>query len=598
VLQVLGMGGMGEVRLVRDARLARDVALKMLRPDLRGHGGIEARFLHEVSIQGQLEHPGIVPVYELDFAPDGSPFFTMKRLGGRTLAQVLSQVRQGEAEATAEFPLHRLLSVFVSVCQAMEYAHARGVLHRDLKPSNMMVGEFGEVYILDWGLAKVREQAEHLRADPRPPELRPMAKDVTEAGAAMGTLGYLAPEQYRGDLGPHTEASDVYSLGAILFEIVVGRPLCPFKEVDSYAKWEADGRPLQQVPLGMDVPPELESLWREALAFEPHHRLGTVKELRQRLEKYLAGDRDMAKRRELAREHAGRAETAMASPWPTGVAEVEARKRALQEVSRSLVLDPDNPAARALLLRLLTSPLEQMPQDVIEERDRLADEQVRKELRLTSLTTLTPVLFFPVVMAAGIANWAFALGMLAAWVVFSAACWLTARAPGRLRWRILVPLMAGQLAMLSLVPVAGSMFFATYLLSLLMAISSIHAVRRHHGLSVLCTVVGFFSVLAPLVIEQSNVWPSAIEWLPSGDAVVIHARMIRFNPAVAPYVIAVLAAAFYVVLASQLWAINRGKKAMEDAHHMQLWQLRQLAPDATTEAQRRRPTEGAHPDVA
>ncbi|MHC4551107.1 MAG: tetratricopeptide repeat protein [Planctomycetota bacterium] len=223
ILGELARGGVGHVLMGRDVDLGRDVALKVLREGFCGNPELIQRFVDEAQIGGQLQHPGIVPVYELGLQDEERPFFAMKLVKGHTLAALLKE----RAE-----PRRRLLQVFELVCQTIAYAHARGVIHRDLKPSNVMVGAFGEVQVLDWGLAKVLARGGI--ADERPaPEI-----DVTRiatrrstgegsesiAGSVMGTPAYMPPEQALGEIDAMDERSDVFSLGAILCEILTGEP--------------------------------------------------------------------------------------------------------------------------------------------------------------------------------------------------------------------------------------------------------------------------------------------------------------------------------------------------------------------------------------
>ncbi len=156
--QQLGLGSMGEVFLCKDTRIGRDVAKKVLLPNHRHDATLRARFLRETRIQGQLEHPSIVPVYDLGLDDDGSTYFTMKCLRGMTLKQVLRGLRDEDAEIVRKYNRRRLLTAFSSVCLTIDFAHSRGVLHRDLKPSNVMLGNYGEVYVLDWGIAKLKEE--------------------------------------------------------------------------------------------------------------------------------------------------------------------------------------------------------------------------------------------------------------------------------------------------------------------------------------------------------------------------------------------------------------------------------------------------------
>jgi serine/threonine-protein kinase len=191
----IGIGGMGEVYRCGDDALRRDLAIKVIKAEFRGNDDAEERFLREARLTGALQHPGIVPVHNLGRLADGRLFYTMKLVRGRTLADLLRDEPNGS----------KRLAVVEKVCQAMAYAHSRGVIHRDLKPSNVMVGEFGEVQVMDWGLAKELAHAEPVA----PPgeatqEVETVgrveeAAGLSRAGAALGTPSYMPPEQAAGD---------------------------------------------------------------------------------------------------------------------------------------------------------------------------------------------------------------------------------------------------------------------------------------------------------------------------------------------------------------------------------------------------------------
>jgi serine/threonine-protein kinase len=226
LLGEVGRGGMGEVLAGRDPALNRPLAVKVLREDHRGNAELERRFLEEAQVCGQLQHPGVPPVYDLGRLDDGRPFFTMKLVRGRTLAEVLRE-RQAPADG-----LPRFVAVFEQVCQTLAYAHSRGVIHRDLKPSNVMVGEFGEVQVMDWGLAKVLASRDHQPRETPPGADSPgvvctvqsEAADRSQAGVVLGTLVYMAPEQARAETGRLDARADVFGLGAVLCEILTGAP--------------------------------------------------------------------------------------------------------------------------------------------------------------------------------------------------------------------------------------------------------------------------------------------------------------------------------------------------------------------------------------
>ncbi len=195
-LGTLGEGGMGTVLLCEDVQVGRRIALKKLKGSRGNNASAMARFVREARVQGQLEHPAVLPVYDLGVDEAGAVYFTMKRVRGRTLEEVLSDLKTGVAATTAEYDLHRLVSIFAQLCLAVDYAHQHGVLHRDIKPANVMLGDFGEVYLVDWGLAKLlaptTSLAKRARADGRP------SGGQTAAGALLGTPGYMSPEQCRG----------------------------------------------------------------------------------------------------------------------------------------------------------------------------------------------------------------------------------------------------------------------------------------------------------------------------------------------------------------------------------------------------------------
>ena len=231
VLGEIARGGMGVVLRGHDTDLGRDVAMKVLHEDLAGRADVVHRFVEEAQIGGQLQHPGIVPVYELGLMADERPYFTMKLVKGRTLATLLADREDVGADR------RRLLDVFESMCQTVAYAHSRGVIHRDLKPANVMVGAFGEVQVVDWGLAKVLGRggtADERRArEPDTTVLETVRSDGSGSGSAslvgsvLGTPDYMPPEQARGDVERLDERSDVFALGAVLCEILTGKPPYP-----------------------------------------------------------------------------------------------------------------------------------------------------------------------------------------------------------------------------------------------------------------------------------------------------------------------------------------------------------------------------------
>jgi serine/threonine-protein kinase len=227
VVSAIGQGGMGCVFRGRDPELDRDLALKVLLPGHVGKPHLEQRFLEEARIAGRLEHPGVPAVHELGRAEDGRPFFAMKLIRGQTLAELLA----ARSDPSAELPY--FLGIFEQICQTIAYAHAHGVIHRDLKPANVMVGKFGEVQVMDWGLAKILGESHCSDTAAAQSVFQSSGAGLTRDGSVLGTPAYMAPEAARGQVDKLDERADVFGLGAILCVILTGAP--PFSRGESSA---------------------------------------------------------------------------------------------------------------------------------------------------------------------------------------------------------------------------------------------------------------------------------------------------------------------------------------------------------------------------
>jgi tRNA A-37 threonylcarbamoyl transferase component Bud32 len=420
--RALGKGAMGEVRLCRDTRIGRDVAMKVIAVKYQTSAQARARFVREARVQGQLEHPAIVPVYDLGVDEGGAAFFTMKCLRGQTLAEILRALAAGDAEMARQFTRRRLLGAFSAACLAVDFAHSRGVLHRDLKPANVMLGDFGEVYVLDWGIAKISEAPASMRL----PALNEAEEEEvhTAAGRILGTFGYMAPEQARGRGTEVDIRSDVYALGAILFEILALQPLHA-KDV-----WRAmlmatvsgtDARPSARAP-ALDVPPELDAICVRATRNEPAERFASARALQEAVERFLEGDRDVEIRRQMASAHTRAAEAAAARASSGGAAAEEAMRTALHEVGRALALEPTNAAAMLVLREVLTTPPREIPAkvdvDVTAQMVARHAQQLREAVG-ADLSAL--ILLAPICMWMGVRD-ARLLGVSAALTLVSTAC--------------------------------------------------------------------------------------------------------------------------------------------------------------------------------
>jgi formylglycine-generating enzyme required for sulfatase activity/serine/threonine protein kinase len=307
-------GGMGAVLRVWDEDLRRHLAMKvMLGLRLPGSsatvppGGSKmlTRFLEEAQVTGQLDHPGIVPVHELGFDAEGRVYFTMKLVQGRTLEQVFDELARGVGGWTQA----RVLGLIQRVCEAMSYAHAKGVIHRDLKPANVMVGEFGEVYVMDWGLAKVlgREDDKDIRIQEQPvpagSEVKAHAGDpaggtqdsplYTMDGDIVGTPAYMPPEQAAGEIGAMGPHSDVYAVGAMLYHLLAGHMpyVEPGARLNNYAVLlSARGGPPEALhEVAAQSPAELVAICERAMAREPERRYPDMAALSEDLSSFVEG---------------------------------------------------------------------------------------------------------------------------------------------------------------------------------------------------------------------------------------------------------------------------------------------------------------------
>jgi serine/threonine-protein kinase len=383
---LLGAGGMGKVMLARDDRIGRDVAVKELHAKRAMTGEEQARFLREARVQGQLEHPSIVPVYDIDRRTDGTMFFTMRRVVGKTLHATLDELRRGAPGARTQ---HELLTAFATVCLAIDYAHSRGVIHRDLKPANIMLGDFGEVYVLDWGLARLVNDS---------PMSEDRAQRLSIPGELMGTPLYMAPEQMADpEVGP---GADVFSLGAILFELLALRPLrdpiAPFVP--------ADARPSVRTPDRV-IAPELETICVTATAADPTDRYASARALQEAVNRYLEGDRDRELRHTRATTHAREARAALTRAEQSDADYETERGNAMREIARALAFDPTNRDHVAMLGEIFEKPPRVVPPEVQQQLRDEADRTVHQYAKVAGPTMMSWFLFLPFVLAIGVHDW-------------------------------------------------------------------------------------------------------------------------------------------------------------------------------------------------
>ena len=284
----IGKGGMSTIRKVFDKNLLRHVAMKVLNPKYAGDSSEVQRFIEEAQITGQLEHPNIPPVHEIG-EHEGTHFFAMKLVEGVTLDSILRSKTYSPVNSTE---LYRVLDVFVDVCQAISFAHSRGILHCDLKPANIMVGGFGQVYVMDWGVARLKDEFRPSGADRDALALATVSSRAEDdSGKIVGTLAYMPPELAQGWLEEIDERTDVFSLGAILYRALAGKP--PYHDKDFSMNFanalEAAITPPQELRPDLPLPLRLCDIAMKALSKDPADRYQSVEALREDVEIFMRG---------------------------------------------------------------------------------------------------------------------------------------------------------------------------------------------------------------------------------------------------------------------------------------------------------------------
>ncbi len=296
ILRPHARGGLGEIYIARDEELHREVALKQIQPHRADDAESRARFVVEAEITGGLEHPGIIPIYGLGTYDDGRPFYAMRFIKGDSLRQAIKDFHGADAAGRdpgrRALGLRQLLGRFLDACNAVAYAHSRGVLHRDLKPGNILLGPFGETLVVDWGLAKVVGRSDGSSDAGERTLMPPSASELaeTQPGAPMGTPAYMSPEQAAGAVDRLGPASDVYSLGAILYHLLTGQAPFVDRDTDRVMRrvQRGDFPPPRSVAPG--VPRALEAVCLKAMAREPEGRYPSPRALADDVERWLAGE--------------------------------------------------------------------------------------------------------------------------------------------------------------------------------------------------------------------------------------------------------------------------------------------------------------------
>ncbi len=507
----LGHGGMGEVLRCHDRRIGRDVAMKRLLPGEQ-RGEDFRRFLREARVQGRLQHPSVVPVHDLGVDEKGNPYFVMKRVSGWTLGDILRKQSEGDRAMRARFPRHALLAAFARACLTVEYAHARGVVHRDLKPSNLMLGDFGELYVLDWGVAQVAQVEDEAAGELPSIEstLSDVRSDDTAEGALLGTLGYASPEQCldAATVGP---ATDIYAMGVILYELLTRKRFVDFelsnKERLQLTLEGVDARPSDH---DASIAPELDAICQRATRPEPADRFGSMRELHDAIERHLAGERSAELRETLAAEHVDRAERALAQPMT-----LELRERALKDIGRAIALGRDR--ALDLFFRLVRSPSGETMDAVQDRLEAIEAERVRRAMHVGSINYSMWILALPLLAWLGIRDVVPVAIIGACMLVAAVLCARLARQEAVSRAGLYTVFLFNLGAIVAASRITGPFIFVPQVvIAALFAYSLMRAQRDR----LFFAFAGAAAVFLPLAFELLGVWPRSYLFDDAGVRVV------------------------------------------------------------------------------
>lgn len=283
----IARGGMGSILMTKDVNLRRNIVTKVLLN--RKSKLATLRFIEEAQITGQLEHPNIPPVYDLGVNKEGNVFFTMKHIKGVTLESIIKKLQSHDQETITHYSYTMLTNIFIKVCNALEFAHSKKVIHRDIKPENIMIGEYGEVLLMDWGLAKIigsKEEFEELNEERVSSVRSEDESSNTIEGTTAGTPSFMSPEQATGHMEDLDQRADIYSLGATLYSVLALERPIKGKNVQEILQKAANG---EIEDYKRDVPPELKAITFKAMEYNPKHRYQSIKEMEKDLVNYQLG---------------------------------------------------------------------------------------------------------------------------------------------------------------------------------------------------------------------------------------------------------------------------------------------------------------------
>lgn len=535
--ELLGEGGMGRVALVRDAKLDRDVALKSIRADRQQVASMTSRFVREARLQARLQHPSILPVYDIGLDDNRGPYFTMRPISGESLADALER-RPSPAQR------RELLAGLSRVALAVDYAHRKDVIHCDLKPRNIILGSFGEVYVGDWGAA-------HDLTEP----------DQQRARQLAGSPAYMAPEQAEGRshlIGPPT---DVFALGAILFEIVSGR---------GFASSLVDSR------LGEDalksVPGALAVICLRATVPEQSRRFSTAREFHAALQAFLDGELDSERRAEESARLAGEAKLRVQS-LTVDADQVETRHRIIQAVGRALALDPKNPLAIEALLEVIETPMTVEPPEVEALAAEADVDRMRRLGKIASLAYVGQLLHLPLFLSLDVLQPAYLWGFYICMALAAAVAYWTHLRPSESKVLLCLAISAvgtsmltGLMGPLLLMPMFGIVNAATFALIL--------SGRR----MLYPAAIGAASIAIPYALSRLGILPNVYDF--TGDEIAIAATAVSLGSGAEAFLVGANALTL-LFGAIVIGLLSRRLRGAERRSFVQTWHFRQLLPTSS-----------------
>lgn len=569
--------GVFEDLCARDRVIRRSVVIRRLARGTAHSSSEERRFARAARLQAQLEHPAIVPIYDIGEVGDvgdmasGAQTMIFPDVRSVSLRRVLDARASGDKEMVRKFSRTALLQAFLQLCLATAYAHARGVVHRNIQPEAVALGDHGEVYLLDWSLAKPVQ-------GPYRPGLVSIDSSTAEIGATLpgqtlGTPGYASPEQLVG--GEADARSDVYALGSLLFEILTGSPLHSGESAVEKVRTTQVGVnacPSQRAPKA-GIPEAFDTVCVRATATDPKLRYPSARELHDAIERTLEAALEAGRRTELASRHAELAESLAMRALTASSGHYELRAQALREAGRAFALNPKSPGARRALLTLLKEEPPDLPPEAQAEMEAEASDQARAVGRFAMLAYGAFGLIFAPVALSGVRSWpgfAFTAVSVAATVGVAAFMSRMKNPTGR------VGLLLAFTSFTAIASTSG--FYGALVLAPLLATANVVCMgvgldRRYRPWVLL---MGLASMLVPFAFERFGLLPQSYRFGPGTITVLPVVRDLHEGPVRIGLFLSTLAAIVAPTLFT--WRLSNRAASATERMHVYGWQLRRLLP--------------------